>query len=512
MKAIGKYQIIDEIGTGAAGTTYRVRDTAGERELALKILLSSPAASPETKDQFCRGLAQYTDLRHPNIAKVHDLGEADGALYIASELLNGIDLRRHFEERRVLPLEDKLEFIASIADALTVPHSKGIAHGDLKPANIFIVAGKYARILDFGSGKWLEVIMASGVKPPAILPNYLAPEQIMGDPSDARSDIFSVAMILYELLTGRYPFQVDANLIPREIMHSEPAPLRKLDSQIPEELEQLVARALTKNREQRLQSAGEFATALNNIAQRVRDSRTAPEPAAPVFAAPVVTPPPVVEKPAPTTTIMLIPKAPAVVASIPAPAQPPATVPVAAPLASAPAGPPPVTPQPALEAIKTASQGPPKKPIPGINAALLRKRMIPIAIAALLAIGLFGTLLSRQSSQASESKSEAPAIQPEIVNPPAPAPAATISVPVQSVDVAPPQPAPQPSAGSRVIEVKPAPETILRGQVKSLWEAGKYSQAMRLVDAILDENPDQAEARAWKKKIRAAQDAEAAIK
>src|SRR5580704_604242 len=291
MKAIGKYQIIDEIGSGSAGTTYRVRDTAGEREFALKVLYSSASASPETKDKFCRSLASYAELRHPNIAKVQDMGEADGALYVATELLNGIDLRRHFEERRVLPLEEKLEFIAAVADALTVPHGKGIAHGNLKPGNIFIVAGKNGRILDFGSGKWLEVILAAGVKPSALLPNYLAPEQILGEPFDTRSDLFSVALILYELLTGKYPFQVEPNLIPREIVHSEPEPLRKLDPQIPEELEQLVARALNKNREERLQSAAEFSASLNSIAQKVRDSRTAPEPVTAVYTAPVPPPP-----------------------------------------------------------------------------------------------------------------------------------------------------------------------------------------------------------------------------
>ena len=537
MKAIGKYQVIDEIGAGAAGTTYRVRDTAGERELALKILYSSPAASPETKDQFCRTLAKYTDLRHPNIAKVLDLGEADGALYVATEFLNGIDLRRHFDERRVLPLEDKLEFIASVLDALTVPHSKAVAHGDLKPTNIFIVAGKYARLLDFGSGKWLETIMAAGVKPTAILPNYLAPEQIMGEPFDPRSDIFSVAMILYELLTGKYPFQVDANLIPREIMHSEPAPLRKLDSQIPEELEFLLTRALNKNREQRLQSAAEFSVALNKIAQQLRDSRIAPEPviAGSMGAAPPA--PSVVEKPAPTTPVMVIPKAPAVTPSLPAPTQPPQTITVvaapastvaapppfaSAPVASAPVtsapvvAPPPATGQPALAAIKSAAQGAPKKPIPGAKMGPWRRRVIPIAIAGLLAVGLFGTLLSRQSSQASPQKSEAPATQPNIATPSAPAavtaPAETVSVPIQAVDAAPAQPVLAPPAAPRVVEVKPAPEVILRGQVRSLWEAGKYSQALALVDAILTENPTLPEARAWKKKIRAAQDAEAAIK
>jgi hypothetical protein len=175
---------------------------------------------------------------------------------------------------------------------------------------------------------------------------------------------------------------------------------------------------------------------------------------------------------------------------------PPAPLPVSAPA------------QPALAAIKTAAQGSQTKLIPAAAAGLLRKRMIPIAIAGLLAIGVFGTLLSRQSSQASQRKSEAPEVQNTV----APVPVPTAVPPVE----APPQPVPQPVAQTpavaEVVEVKAAPEVILRGQVKSLWEAGKYSQALGLVEAILAENPTHGEARAWKKKIRAAQDAEAAIK
>jgi len=502
MKAIGKYQIIEEIGTGAAGTTYRVRDTAGEREYALKVLCSSQSASPETKDPFCRSLASYAELRHPNIAKVQDLGEADGALYVASELLNGIDLRRHFDERRVWPLEEKLEFIAAVADALTVPHAKGMAHGNLKPRNIFIVAGKNPRILDFGGGKWLEVILAAGMKPEALLPNYLAPEQILGEPFDARSDVFSVAVILYELLTGKYPFQVEPNLIPREIVHSEVEPLGRLDRQIPEDLERLVSRALNKNREQRLLSAAEFAAGLNGIAQKVRDSRIALEPITVTYAAPVAAPPAIAAKP---TLIVPAPKPPVVILPVP-----PSPIVAAPPPAPAPP-PQPVVAKPALAAIKTAAQAPVKKPLP--VPAILRKRMIPIAIAGLLAIGLFGTLLSRQSSQASQPNTAAPAVELNPAVPSAPVVSAPpVSVSSQPVEIAPPQPAPPTSAVSPIVEVKPAPEVILRGQVKSLWEAGKYSQALTLVDGILADNPAHPEARAWKKKIRAAQEAEAAIK
>jgi hypothetical protein len=501
MKAIGKYQIIEEIGIGAAGTTYRVRDTTGEREYALKVLYSSQTASPEMKDPFCRSLASYAELRHPNIAKVQDLGEADGALYVATELLNGIDLRRHFEERRIWPLEEKLEFLAAVADALTVPHAKGMAHGNLKPRNIFIVAGKNPRILDFGAGKWLEVILAAGVKPEALLPNYLAPEQILGEPFDARSDIFSVAVILYELLTGKYPFQVESNLIPREIVHSAVEPLGRLDPQIPEDLERLVSSALNKNRDQRLPSAAEFAAGLNSIAQKVRDRRTALEPVTVTYAAPVTTPAAIPAKP---QLIVPAPKPPAVIPSDPAPPTVVTRAPAPPPL------PQPVVAKPALAAIKTAAQAPVRKPLP--VPAVLRKRMIPIAIAGLLAIGLFGTLLSRQNSQASQPKTAAPAVELIPAVPSAAVSAPPVSVPSQPVEIAPPQPAPPTSAVAPIVEVKPAPEVILRGQVKSLWEAGKYSQALALVDGILADNPALPEARAWKKKIRAAQEAEAAIK
>jgi hypothetical protein len=205
------------------------------------------------------------------------------------------------------------------------------------------------------------------------------------------------------------------------------------------------------------------------------------------------------------------PKPPALIPSVPASAA--SLAPVAAPaLPPAPVQSPPATAQPALAAIKTAAQESQKKLTSAAGIGLSRKRLIPIAIAGLLAIGVFGTLLSRQSSQASQPKSEAPAVQPNIVVPSSPAPAAPAPVPVQPVESAQPQTLPQATAVSPVIEVRPAPEAILRGQVKSLWEAGKYGQALGLVDTILAENPTLAEARAWKKKIRAAQDAEAAIK
>jgi hypothetical protein len=266
-----------------------------------------------------------------------------------------------------------------------------------------------------------------------------------------------------------------------------------------------VSSALKKNRDQRLPSAAEFAAGLNSIAQKVRDRRTALEPVTVTYAAPVAAPAAIPAKP---QLIVPAPKPPAVISPVP---EPPTVV--ARPLPALPASPPlpqPVVAKPALAAIRTAAQAPVRKPLP--VPAILRKRMIPIAIAGLLAIGLFGTLLSRQNSQASQPKTAAPAVELIPAVPSAAVSAPPVSVPSQPVEIAPPQPAPPTSAVAPIVEVMPAPEVILRGQVKSLWEAGKYSQALTLVDRILADNPALPEARAWKKKIRAAQEAEAAIK
>src|SRR6267378_3391479 len=271
MKTFGKYQILEEIGPGAAGVTYLARDGFRNREFALKVLHNSATANADLKEKLCRDLAASAELRHSHIAAVCDLGEVDGSIYIAAELLAGEGLDRHFRERRVLPLPQKLKLIAQVCEGLTFAHLQGVAHGNLKPSNIFVV-GKDAKILDFG----IASLVAGR------FPNYLAPEQVLGQPFDARSDVFSCAVILYELLVDAYPFQAAPGLIPRQIVHAEPEPLRKLDPRIPEELEQLLAHALKKNPRHRLETADQFASALYTIArdfQNGRPSRTPSKPA-----------------------------------------------------------------------------------------------------------------------------------------------------------------------------------------------------------------------------------------
>jgi serine/threonine protein kinase len=469
MKTIGKYQILGEIGCSAAGKTYRVCDSLRKTELVVKVLDSSATLTAELKDEFCRDLAACAELRHPNLAKTQDVGEADGALYIATEFLAGTSLRTHLEEHRVITLTRKLELVAQVCDGIAAAHSKGITHGNIKPANIFITTDEVAQILDFGTGRWLCLTLSAGARPEKLFPNYFAPEQILGQPFDARSDVFSVALVLYEWLTRKYPFQVATGLIPREIVHTELEPLRNVAPETPEALERLVARALKKDREQRVQTAAELADGLRGISRQLEAERAVAALPVPAITAPL--PPPI---PPPTP----LPQPAVVLPSVAPAAVPPATV--------APAARTPVT-------FRTK------------RTTLFRKRLIVYSIAAVLAICAFVTLLSRQSARASQNKRPIPAASVRTIEP-APQPKA----------LAPTQPTVVTTTSTPSTAVAPltaaSDEAALLAQVKSAWQVGAYTRGMRLVNQILAANPDSTEAKLWKKKIRNAEYAEEEMK
>ena len=499
---IGKYKLGDKIGEGALGGTYHASETFQRRPLVLKVLDPVITAHAELREQLCRDLGAAAELRHPRIVKVRDLGEVDGTLYVATDLLTGVDFRQHLKEHRTLTLLEKIELMVQVCGGLAFAHAKGLAHGNIKPSNLFIDGDKRATILDFGIGKCLASVVASGTRPAGLYPNYFAPEQVLGQPFDARSDIFSVALVLYELLAERYPFPAEPGLVPREIVHREPESLRKLSLEIPAELDQLVARALEKDPARRLQKAEEFASGLYLIAKKLQSGQVATpveEPAA-VPAGPEEVAAPVVET-APDPVLKETAENP--------PAQPVVAEPVIAPVAEAAAGSPAATKVVPIAAKPAPTPAPTPRAAATAKKSSLPRRLITYGVAALLAFCIIGFILSRQDINASQPKAQAPAVAAQPTTAPA--------VPPKVVEPPEPMLTPPPKAVEAAVPAEPAPakpsaEQVALSQAKSLWAAGKYAQALGRVEEALAANPQSTEALAWKKKIREAQDAEAAFK
>jgi serine/threonine-protein kinase len=550
MKTIGKYQVADEIGRSPAGVTCRVRDPFKNREFALKILSPLAALSAVAKDQLYRDLATSWELSHRHIAKVQDVGELEGGVCIATDLLVGSSLS-HFLATQTLGIGEKLGLLAQVCEALAYAHSQGVAHGNIKPGNIFVTDSRNAAVLDFGTGTWQTLLLSSGVRLNGLLPNYLAPEQILGQPFDGRSDIFSVGIILYEALRGEYPFQAPPGLVPREIVHAEPESLRKWDNQIPAELEGIVMRALKKDPKDRFQTADDLAANLYVLAQHLRREPPVPRNEAPALDTPPSPPPPVESQPAALSEIA-VESAPVEFSQLEAPpmeviaptltlapepepvlaetafAPPPITStlsPAAAPSALIPLPPPAAPPMTVAQAAAAAPPArvagtalwqpaaPPAKPQRRGN-----RRLVTFAIGAVMALSMVGVIVVRQNQGAPSAVHQGTALAATTTTPATTIASTPPSEPVVSVpDRA--KPAPSEAVPARVPEPPSAvtteqidPEQVLRDQVKPLWEAGQYAPAMRLVDEVLTQSPANAEARAWKKKIRAAQDAEAAMK
>ena len=573
MKSIGKYQVIEELGGSPVGKTYRVRDAFRHREFAAKILETVPGLSAEAKDQFCGYLASCSELTHRHIAKVHDLGEVDEGIFVVTEWRSGMDLRRFTESNQDLPLDQKLGVMAQVAEGLAFAHSRGIAHGNLKPSNIFVDAERDVAILDFGIARWLGALLEAGCRHEGLVANYLAPEQVLGQPFDPRSDIFALGLMLYEFASGKYPFSAAAGLIPREIVHTEAEPLRQLNAQIPEDLEQLVARALKKNPEQRFQTAEELASGLYLAAQQFRRAVASAAPrVAPATEAvsrnealsknealsshealskdaalssdgaqssdqavnqlpPALTSQPVTVEPAAPSIQQATEQSPAeqpVVRERPQDAEPEARpwtarsyaagkpiapvnkeIPPARPAAAPAYRPPPPSEPPAYQPPQSFIKPVPVPPAPvPSKPGKLGKGVLTGVIGLILAVAIVGSFISRQNLKASQNRSHmvAPASEPAA---PVTKPSATRPEPAATqVRV----PKPEEAAPEEAVNPEVSAPQILNGPVRTLWESGRYAQALALVNQVLSSDPTNENARSWKKKIREAQAAEAALK
>lgn len=273
---IGKYTIIERIGRGGMGYVYRAVDPFLKRDVALKTMLKDVSEDPDLRTRFVREAQSAGGLRHPNIVTIYDLGEdEEGCPFIAMEFLTGTDLEQIIKNKIDLLLPKKLDILIQTSIGLGYAHQNGIVHRDIKPANIRLLDNGDVKIMDFGIAK----ISASHFTRTGMImgtPHYMAPEQIRGEKVDRRADIFSLGVVLYELLTFRKPFPGDnPTTVLFKIIHSEPEPLTDGQFVSPEGLEDVIQRALAKNQEERYQTCEELTDHLLQVLGRIQETETA---------------------------------------------------------------------------------------------------------------------------------------------------------------------------------------------------------------------------------------------
>src|SRR5438094_8165217 len=271
-RTLGRYRIVNELGRGAMGAVYRAVDPLIEREVAIKTLLDDLPAEikHEVRERFLREARSAGRLNHPNIVTIFDVGEDRGVAYIAMELLEGRSLQQIMRNQPRTPFAIAADIAAQVADALDHAQQYRIVHRDIKPANIMVGPTGRCKLTDFGIA---YVPTSSMTQTGTALgsPKYMSPEHVSGIGLDGRADIFSLAVVLYEMLTGRNPFVRDSDTTPLPVMHRisvEPhRPLRELDPAIPAALERIVARALAKKPQDRYARAADMADELRKAAR-----------------------------------------------------------------------------------------------------------------------------------------------------------------------------------------------------------------------------------------------------
>ena len=257
---LGRYEIVGELGRGAMGVVYKAKDPLIDRMVAIKTINLHELNEDERKEyeaRFYQEARAAGRLAHPNIVTIHDLGENNGTAYIAMEMLEGSELRHLLkDDAQPLPLEQALDIAIQVADGLAYAHEHGIVHRDIKPSNIMVLKGGQVKIADFGIARMDSSLLQTRVGVVMGSPLYMSPEQVRNLDIDQRSDIFSVGIMLYQMMTGRLPFSGDnTNSVMYQIVNEQPPAPRSLNPEIPASLEAIIYRCLEKKADGRYPDA-----------------------------------------------------------------------------------------------------------------------------------------------------------------------------------------------------------------------------------------------------------------
>ena len=255
----GRYEIIEIIGVGGMAVVYKAFDNIDNRIVAVKILKDEYLTNEEFRRRFKNESKAIAVLSHPNIVRVFDVSYGDRLQYIVMEYVEGITLKEYIEQQGKIDTREAVYFVTQILRALQHAHDKGIVHRDIKPQNIMLISDGTIKVTDFGIARFSRSETKTMTEQAIGSVHYISPEQAKGSVTDSKSDLYSVGVVLYEMLTGQLPFQAD-NTVSVALMHLQKEPLRprQINPNIPVGLEQIILRAMQKNPNDRYQSASEM--------------------------------------------------------------------------------------------------------------------------------------------------------------------------------------------------------------------------------------------------------------